>query len=242
MTAPMLSSSRLSARPVIVSPVSEEVNSSISPAIAFCEAVDAGDAVLHLEDRPDLLDVERVKVSGFDLAKEDVLDLAGAERGVGGHTVWVGERSGAGACEKYHKARVSAALVTNLARTAPERRTHCPAPNVRSISILYAIVWSCSDSLTRHILSPWQPHIRDLKVWQEAVALAAEIVRSARQNAAGNQGRHRSAHDHRTLARPAPSPTVTDATPRRSNGNSTEPPSANSCASRPNSRSPGRPT
>ena len=35
MTAPMLSSSRLSARAVIFSPVSEEVTSSISPAIAL---------------------------------------------------------------------------------------------------------------------------------------------------------------------------------------------------------------
>jgi hypothetical protein len=34
MTAPMLSSSRFRARPVIFSPVSEELNSSISPAIA----------------------------------------------------------------------------------------------------------------------------------------------------------------------------------------------------------------
>jgi hypothetical protein len=35
MTAPMLSSSRLRARATIVSPVSEEVISSISPAIAL---------------------------------------------------------------------------------------------------------------------------------------------------------------------------------------------------------------
>jgi four helix bundle protein len=33
------------------------------------------------------------------------------------------------------------------------------------------------------IFPPMAANIRDLKVWQEAVALAAEIVRSARQNA-----------------------------------------------------------
>jgi four helix bundle protein len=33
------------------------------------------------------------------------------------------------------------------------------------------------------IFRPMAANIRDLKVWQEAVALAAEIVRSARQNA-----------------------------------------------------------
>ena len=49
------------------------------------EAVDAGDAVLHLEDGPDFLDVEGAEISGFDFSKEDVLDLAGAEAGLGGH-------------------------------------------------------------------------------------------------------------------------------------------------------------
>ena len=52
------------------------------------EAVDARDAVLDFEDGSDFFDIELVEVSGFDLAKEDVLDLAGAECGVGGHTVW----------------------------------------------------------------------------------------------------------------------------------------------------------
>jgi len=52
----------------------------------LAEAVDARDSVLHLEDRPDLFDVELVEVGGFDLLEEDVLDLAGAERGVGCHT------------------------------------------------------------------------------------------------------------------------------------------------------------
>ena len=53
----------------------------------FLQAVDAGDSVLHFEDGTDLFDVELVEVGGFDLAKEDVLDLAGAECGVGCHTV-----------------------------------------------------------------------------------------------------------------------------------------------------------
>ena len=52
------------------------------------QAVDAGDSVFDLEDGTDLLDIELVQVSGFDLAKEDVLDFAGAECGVSGHTVW----------------------------------------------------------------------------------------------------------------------------------------------------------
>jgi hypothetical protein len=61
------------------------VNSSISPAIAFAEAVDAGNAVLHLEDRTDFLDVEISEVSRFDLAEKDVLNFAGAEGGLRGH-------------------------------------------------------------------------------------------------------------------------------------------------------------
>ena len=36
---------------------------------------------------------------------------------------------------------------------------------------------------TSHILSTMAANIRDLKVWQEAVALGAEVVRSARQGA-----------------------------------------------------------
>ncbi len=90
MTAPMLSSSRFSARAVIFSPVSEEVISSISPAMAFVQAVDAGDAVLHLEDGTHLLDIERMEISGLDLTEEDVLDLAGAERRLGSHTECAG--------------------------------------------------------------------------------------------------------------------------------------------------------
>ena len=55
--------------------------------MAFCEAVDARDSVFDFENGSDLFDVELVEVGGFDLAKEDVLDLAGAECGVGCHTV-----------------------------------------------------------------------------------------------------------------------------------------------------------
>ena len=35
--------------------------------------------------RADFFDVELVEVRRFDLAEEDVLDFAGAERGFGGH-------------------------------------------------------------------------------------------------------------------------------------------------------------
>ena len=49
------------------------------------QSVDAGDSVLHLEDRSDLLDVELVEVSRLDLAEQDVLDLAGTEGGFGSH-------------------------------------------------------------------------------------------------------------------------------------------------------------
>jgi hypothetical protein len=59
------------------------------------ESVDARDSVLHLEDGPDLFDVELVEVGGFDLPEEDVLDLAGAERGFGSHTS--GRKGAAGA-------------------------------------------------------------------------------------------------------------------------------------------------
>ncbi len=50
------------------------------------ETVDAGDTVLNLEERPDLFDIEFVKVSGFDLPKQDVFDFARSERRVGCHT------------------------------------------------------------------------------------------------------------------------------------------------------------
>ena len=82
----MLSSSRFSARAVTVLPVSLRVHLEHLAGHRLLEAVDAGDSVLHLEDGADFLDVELVEVGGFDLAEENVLDLAGAERGFGSHT------------------------------------------------------------------------------------------------------------------------------------------------------------
>ena len=49
------------------------------------EAVDAGDAVPHLEHGADFRDVGRGEVGGLDLAEQDVLDLAGTEDGFSGH-------------------------------------------------------------------------------------------------------------------------------------------------------------
>ena len=49
------------------------------------EAVDARDTVLYLEDGSDFLDLEVAEVGGFDLAKENVLDFAGAKCGFSGH-------------------------------------------------------------------------------------------------------------------------------------------------------------
>ena len=85
MTAPMLSSSRLSARAVIVVAGLGRRELEHLAGHGLLQAVDAGDSVLHLEDGSDFFDVELVEVGGFDLAEEDVLDLAGAECGVGGH-------------------------------------------------------------------------------------------------------------------------------------------------------------
>ena len=105
MTAPMLSSSRLSASAVILLPVSDGGDLEHLAGHGLLEAVDAGDAVLHLEHGTDLLDVELVEIRGFDLAEEDVLDLAGAQRGLGGHRgsgLWGRGISGR-ACEIYHK-------------------------------------------------------------------------------------------------------------------------------------------
>ena len=79
MTAPTLSASRFSTSPVTVSPVSWAVNSSISPAIALVEPVDAGDAVLHLEDGADFGGVDGREVGGLDFLEEDVLEFAGAQ-------------------------------------------------------------------------------------------------------------------------------------------------------------------
>ena len=49
------------------------------------EPVNAGDAVLYLEQRTDIFDVELVEIRRFDFAEEDVLDFGGAQRGLGGH-------------------------------------------------------------------------------------------------------------------------------------------------------------
>jgi hypothetical protein len=53
----------------------------------LAKAVDASDAVLHFEDGADFLDVELVEVGGFDLAEQNILDLAGAKRGLGCHAL-----------------------------------------------------------------------------------------------------------------------------------------------------------
>ena len=85
------------------------------------EAIDTGNAIANFEDSTDFLDIEDVQVRGFDLSEQDVLDLAGSERGVRGHKK-SGERVGyerggsprcgrprteaqvrGPACEKYHK-------------------------------------------------------------------------------------------------------------------------------------------
>ena len=103
MTAPMLSSSRFSARAVTVFARLARVDLEHLARHGLLEAVDAGDSVLHFEDGTDFLDVELVEVGGFDLAEENVLDLAGAERGFGCHTVGRNERVRGLACENYHK-------------------------------------------------------------------------------------------------------------------------------------------
>ena len=51
----------------------------------LAEAVDAGDTVLHFQDRTDFLDVEVGEIGSVDLAEENVLDFAGAKGGLGGH-------------------------------------------------------------------------------------------------------------------------------------------------------------
>jgi hypothetical protein len=69
----------------MVFPVSEDVTSSISPAMAF-GGRKCGRCRLYLEDGANFLDVELMEVGGFDFAKQDILDLAGAEDGLGGHS------------------------------------------------------------------------------------------------------------------------------------------------------------
>ena len=82
----MLSSSRFSASAVTWLPVSEDGDVEHLAGHRLLEAVDARDAVLDLEERPDLFDIELVKVSSFDLPKQDVFDFARSERRVGCHT------------------------------------------------------------------------------------------------------------------------------------------------------------
>ena len=53
----------------------------------LAETVDASNSVLYLENGSNLFDVEVVKIGGRDLAKEDVLDFAGAESRVSGHAI-----------------------------------------------------------------------------------------------------------------------------------------------------------
>ena len=72
-TAPTLSSSRFSARPV-----TPWGSSSISMARAVAQAVDAGDAVADLEDGADLVDLDLGLVV-LDLCLEDRGDLFGTE-------------------------------------------------------------------------------------------------------------------------------------------------------------------
>ena len=85
ITAPTLSSSRLSTRPVTVSPVSCGGELEHLAGDRGLEAVDAGDAVAHLEHGADLVDVVRAEVRRLDLAEQDVLELAGTEGRVSGH-------------------------------------------------------------------------------------------------------------------------------------------------------------
>src|SRR4029453_7498375 len=71
----------------------------------FLQPVNARDSVLDFEDCTDFLDVELVKICCLDLTEQDVLDLAGTERGFGCHG---NEGRGSGgmageACEFYHK-------------------------------------------------------------------------------------------------------------------------------------------
>jgi hypothetical protein len=78
MTAPMLSSSRLRQRPVTTLLVSDARH-------RFLESVDTSDPVFDFEDGAYLVDIEFVKISRLDLAKQNVLDLAGAQGGFSSH-------------------------------------------------------------------------------------------------------------------------------------------------------------
>ncbi len=49
------------------------------------QAVDAGDAVTHLEHRTDFRHVLRGEIGRRDFAQQDVFELAGTKNGIGGH-------------------------------------------------------------------------------------------------------------------------------------------------------------
>ena len=66
------------------------------------------------------------------------------------------------ACEKYHK-----------------EGFRCKAQGFGTVCNRFVLALQAF----RHILAAMAANIRDLKVWQEAVALAADIVRAARQGA-----------------------------------------------------------
>ena len=73
----------------------------------FPESVDPGDAVLDLERGPDLGGIRLGQIRRLDLAKQDVLDFAGPEDGIGRHVAInpARMRGSSEACEIYHKAR-----------------------------------------------------------------------------------------------------------------------------------------
>jgi four helix bundle protein len=67
-----------------------------------------------------------------------------------------------GACENYHKAGAEATLALRRA-SGPARRERVTRPQVRGLECF-----------------PMSSGLRDLRVWQEAVALAADVVRAVR--------------------------------------------------------------
>ncbi len=85
IAAPTESCSRLSTRPVIVSPVSRDVNSSISPAMALPQAVDQRDAVLDLEHGADVAHIHGAEVCRLDFLEQNFLQFTGAQDRISGH-------------------------------------------------------------------------------------------------------------------------------------------------------------
>src|SRR5205085_12515898 len=88
------------------------------------QTVDAGNTILHLEYRPDLFDIQLVKVSRFDLTKQNVFDLAGAEGRLSCHTEVRNQAAigRGGACEKYHKQRFMQGARSPTIVCVPRRR------------------------------------------------------------------------------------------------------------------------